>query len=68
MLRNSARDVARRSFNGKEVVLVCTNDKALPIAINLAANLARLDLHHALLLGADACVDPRGSILAMRAG
>ena len=34
--------------------VVCTNDKALSIAINLAANLARLDLHHALLLGADA--------------
>lgn len=46
----AARDVASRSFNGREVVLLTSNVDGLPLAINLMANLAAFGHQHALLL------------------
>ena len=45
-----AREVARKSFNGKEVVLMTSNTDGLPLAVNLIANLAQFGHHHSLLL------------------
>ena len=45
-----AADVAARSFNGKELILVGSNADGLPLALNLLANLAQLNLHHAFML------------------
>ena len=53
LFRRVARQVAARSFNGKELILACTDRAGMHIAVNLAANLASVHLHHLLLLGAD---------------
>ena len=53
-----ARDVARRSFNGKEVILLTTNKDGLPLVINLIANLAQIGHTHVLVL-ADAAATCR---------
>ena len=45
-----AQDVAKRSFNGREVVLLTSNAEGLPLAINLIANLASFGHRHSLLL------------------
>jgi hypothetical protein len=45
-----AADVAGRSFNGKEVVLLTSNTDGLPLVINMIANLAQFGHRHALVL------------------
>lgn len=52
-----ALDVAARSFNGREIVLLTSNRNGLSLAVNLIANLAQLGHHHALVLanGAATC-------------
>ena len=55
-----AAEVAAKSFNGKEVILLTSNTEGLPLSINLIANLAQFGHHHTLMLashadGAEVC-------------
>ncbi|KAL1504902.1 hypothetical protein AB1Y20_008670 [Prymnesium parvum] len=59
-----AAAVASRSFNGREVVLLTSNVRGLPLAINLVANLAQLGISHSLILadGPRTCQSIRGGV------
>ena len=49
-----AAEVAAKSFNGKEVILLTSNTEGLPLSINLIANLAQFGHHHTLMLASHA--------------
>ena len=53
-----AQQVAARAFNGKEVILTVSDGGGLPLAVNLAASLAKVKLYHYLILAADESVCP----------
>ena len=46
----AALEVAQRSFNSKELILLTSNADGLPLVINLVANLAQIGHKHALIL------------------